>query len=186
MLRCLSAFVVIVTCFVCAAPAQAQRCWRWEMFWQGVRRDWKRNNCWPEPFLPADRLAVRAPFVLMVNNGWERQNLLADHHFEEAGPNLNEAGQIKARWIATQAPWHHRRLYVSRAETSQDTAARVAAVEAYVATVVQEGERPPVLESDLNAMGWPAAQVDAIDRQWQSSTPDPRLPAPQSSSSGSQ
>ena len=149
------------------------------------------------PRLEAEQLLARAlcccrsvcgpgPFVLMVHNGWERQNLLADHHFEEEAPKLNEAGRIKARWIATQAPRHHRALYVSRAETAEETVARVAAVQEYVAQVVPEGEKPAVIETDLDALGWPAAQVDSIDRQWQESTPAPRLPETQSSSVSAQ
>ena len=155
MLRCLLTFAVILTSFAYAGPAQAQDCWRWHAFWDSVARDWKRNNCWPEPFVRADRHAVRAPFVLMVKNGWERQNLLADHHFEEAAPTLNEAGRIKARWIATQAPRHHRILYVSRAETAEQTASRVAAVQECAAQVVPEGETPMVLQTDLEALGGP-------------------------------
>jgi hypothetical protein len=174
------------TSFACAGPAQAQDCWRWHAFWHSVARDWKRNNCWPEPFLPSDRYAVRAPFGTMVQNGWRRQNLLADHHFEEETPRLNEAGRIKARWIVTQAPAHHRILYVSRSENAEQTAARVAAVEEYVAQVALDGQPPQVLQTDLQALGWPAAYVDSIDRQWQESAPAPRLPEAQTGSGDGQ
>lgn len=186
MVRSVLAFVVIVTSFACAGPARAQECGRWHAFWYSVARDWKRNNCWPEPFVGADRYAVRAPFVSMVDNGWRRQNLLADHHFEEGAPKLNEAGRIKARWIVTQAPKHHRTIYVSRADSSEMTDARVAAVQEYAAQLVEEGQIPPVLQTDLEALGWPAARVDMIDRSWQESAPAPRLPEPESSSSSSQ
>ena len=186
MVRSVLALVIIVTSFACAGPAQAQDCWRWEAFWHSVARDWKRNNCWPEPFVAADRYAVRAPFVLMVDNGWRRQNLLADHHFEDGAPKLNKAGQIKARWIVTQAPKHHRTIYVSQADSSEMTDARVAAVQEYAAQLVDEGRIPPVLQTDLEALGWPAARVDMIDRSWQESAPAPRLPEPESSSSSSQ
>jgi hypothetical protein len=186
MVRSVLALVVIVTSFACAGPAQAQECWRWDAFWYSVARDWKRNNCWPEPFVRADRHSVRVPFVTMVDNGWRRQNLLADHHFEEEAPMLNEAGQIKARWIVTQAPSHHRTLYVSRSETSEETTARVAAVQEYVAQFVRDGETATVLQTDLQALGWPATRVDMIDRSWQESAPAPRLPEPQASSGGSQ
>ncbi len=186
MVRCLLAFAVIVTTFAYAGPAQAQNCWRWEVFWDSVARDWERNNCWPEPFIRADRYAVRAPFVLMVHNGWRRQNLLADHHFEEGTSVLNEAGRIRIRWIATQAPKHHRTIYLSRAENPEMTADRVAAVQEYLGQVVQQGDVPTVLETDLDAFGWPASRVDMIERQWQNSAPDPRLPEPAASSSGSQ
>ena len=112
--------------------------------------------------------------------------ILGEAEHKEEAPKLNEAGRIKARWIATRAPRHHRALYVSRAETAEETVARVAAVQEYVAQVVPEGEKPAVIETDLDALGWPAAQVDSIDRQWQESTPAPRLPETQSSSVSAQ
>ena len=39
------------------------------------------NHRWPYPYSYADQQAVRDPFVIMVQNGWRRQNLLADYHF---------------------------------------------------------------------------------------------------------
>src|SRR4029079_18252423 len=36
----------------------------WDRFWQ----DFYRNNSWPEPFLTADRIAVRTPFCIQADN----------------------------------------------------------------------------------------------------------------------
>lgn len=167
-----------------AAPIEAQSS-RMQIFWDSVVIDFQRNNCWPEPFVRPDRLSVRAPFVLMVNNGWRRQNMLADYHFEEGTNNLNEAGKLKIRWIMTEAPRHHRTIYVRRADTPETTAERLALVEQSAAQYVREGEHPMVLETTLDASGWPATRVDMIDRRWLDSTPDPRLPATQTGSSSS-
>ena len=96
----------------CTVPARAN--WIGEFFYC-MARDTKRRNCWPKPFVCPDRQAVRAPFVVMVNNGWRFQNMLGDHHFASDTGELNEAGRIKVRWILTQAPQQHRSVYVYKA-----------------------------------------------------------------------
>ena len=107
VVRSILACLVLLAVLAAAVPAEAQcsRFDRLEYMWYSVCRDFKRNNCWPEAFTPADRLATRAPFVLMVNNGWRRQNMLAEHHFEEGTATLNESGELKIRWTMTQAGW---------------------------------------------------------------------------------
>jgi hypothetical protein len=179
MLRRVLLCGVILAALGQAVPARAQQCsqcsW-WHAFWQSVARDWRRNNCWPDAFVGADRLAVRAPFVLMVKNGWRRQNLIADHHFEEGTAKLNNAGELRVRWIMTGAPPQHRTIYVRRADTPEDTAARVAAVEEYAGKFAEDGQSPTVLETNVSMSGWPAARVDMIDRRSLESAPDPRLP----------
>lgn len=174
--------LIVLAVFAQAVPAKAQQCSAWHAFWQSVARDWRRNNCWPEAFVGPDRLAVRAPFVVMVNNGWRRQNLLGDHHFEEGTTDLNQSGKLKVRWIMTQAPPQHRTIYVRRADKPEDTAARIAAIQEYGGRFAEDGQLPAVLETNLDPTGWPAAYVDMIDRKALDSAPAPQLP--QSSGGG--
>ncbi|MFH1918558.1 MAG: hypothetical protein ABIP48_01545 [Planctomycetota bacterium] len=183
MVRCVSVSLILLAGLAYASPAEAQAV---QDFWHSVIRDAKRNNCWPEAFLPADRLAVRAPFALMVRNGWRRQNMLADHHFQVGGNTLNEAGELKVRWIMTEAPRHHRDIYVHRAPTPEATVARIEAVQEVALQFAGEGQLPNVLETSLDAAGWPATRVDMIDKRWVESAPDPRLPETGSSSDDSQ
>ena len=63
--------------------------------------------------------------ALMVSNGWRKQNMLADHHFADESGVLTEAGRMKVRWILTEAPRHHRTIYVHRDEDAEVTAARI-------------------------------------------------------------
>jgi hypothetical protein len=169
-----------------AVPAEAQCGACWQAFWQSVARDWRRNNCWPEAFLGPDRQAVRSPFVIMVKNGWRRQNLVADHHFEEGTATLNQSGELKVRWVMTQAPRQHRTIYVRQARTPDDTAARIAAVTEFATQFAEEGQSPTVVETNVDPSGWPAARVDMIDRKWHDSTPEPRLPEADSGGEPSQ
>jgi len=182
--RVLMGLVVLVVVFQ-AAPADAQQCSAWHAFWQSVARDWRRNNCWPEAFLGPDRLAVRAPFVVMVENGWRRQNLLSNHHFEEEATTLNQAGKLKVRWIMTQAPKQHRTIYVRRADAPEDTAARIAGVQEYGVQFAEDGQLPEVRETNLDTTGWPAAEVDMIHRKAVDTAPDPRLPKDSGGGEGS-
>jgi hypothetical protein len=169
--------LVVLAGLAWSIPAEAQQCCSWiQTFCHNVARDWKRNNCWPEAFVPADRLSVRAPFVVMVNNGWRRQNLLADHHFAEETADLNEAGKLKVHWIMTQAPKQHRTIYVHQSRKPEETAARIASVQEYAVEFAEQGQFPNVLATHLDPAGLPAARVDMIDRRWLESSPDPRLP----------
>ena len=108
----------------------------------GMAKDTKRRNCWPEPFVNADRVAARAPFATMVANGWRRQNMLGEAHFDAATGQLTEAGQLKVRWILTVAPQQHRIIYVHGAKTEEETAARLVVVQ-QVAGQIAPNNMPP-------------------------------------------
>jgi hypothetical protein len=150
--------------------------------WNSVVRDVKRRQCWPEPFVAPDRAAVRAPFVIQVANGWRRQNMLGEFHFKPGTQELTEAGQLKVRWILTVCPQQHRIIYVHVADSEEETAARIAMVQQWSAKI--SPNVPPILSTTIPDEGWPADEVDAIGRKFQSSMPAPRLPASQNSTSG--
>lgn len=178
--RCVSMVVIMLVGLATAVPVQAQSlCDSFRAFADSVVRDFKRNNCWPEPFVRPDRQAVRAPFGVMVHNGWRRQNMLGDHHFKEQSAALNEAGEIKVRWIMTQAPPHHRTIYVHRGNTADETSARVEAVQQVAMGFAEGDQLPAVAVTNIDATGWPATNVDMIQRAWVQSSPEPRLPTPQ-------
>jgi hypothetical protein len=149
-----------------------------------IARDVKRRQCWPEPFNAPDRAAVRAPFAIQVANGWRRQNMLGEFHFEQNSGQLTEAGRLKVRWILTVAPQQHRLIYVHTSDRPEETAARIAAVQ-QLAGKITPNNVPPVLPTSISDEGWPADQVDMIGRKFQASTPAPRLPPPAGSGSSS-
>ena len=174
MARSVSITALALVSLICATPAEADwvaNCLR------HVARETKRRNCWPDPFVCPDRYAVRAPFAEMVSNGWERQNMLGDHHFAAEDSELTEAAQLKIRWILTEAPPQHRTIYVHRADTAEETAVRIDGVRQFAAGLLPPGAQPLVLETSISDRGWPASQVDLIGRKYEASTPDPRLPA---------
>ena len=158
----------------------------WTEFWGGVHDGWHRNNAWPEPFIYQDRETVAAPFGAMINKGWERQNLLSEYHFEDGAHALvlNQAGQLKVRWILTQAPQSQRIIYVQRGTSPAQTQARMLLVQQAAVAVVGPGESPSIAVSNMDASGWSAENVDAIYRKAALSRPDPRLPKPQGDSGG--
>ena len=149
-----------------------------------VRSGYHTNVQWPWPYVCPDRIAVREPFCLMVNNGWRRENLLGAHHFNPETNQLNAAGQLRVQWILTQAPPDRRDIFVERSLDPQINAKRQAAVREYGAKVAMDGRVPLVAETFIASEGRPAAVVDATNVKFQQAMPAPVLPAAQSTTSG--
>lgn len=181
MLRLASALLLVVVCLGAAQPAKAQ--W-FETFCERFKRDYHRNKMWPEPFLQADRQATMAPFAIQVANGWRHQNLISDYHFQDGTNQLTLAGEIKLRYILTQMPPARRTVFVQQGLSADVTQARLAAVEQASTSMVPPGQVAQVVETNLPNDGWSAEDIDAITRKFNSSRPDPRLPAGGMSSGG--
>ncbi|MCE9551996.1 MAG: hypothetical protein K8T91_01275 [Planctomycetes bacterium] len=147
-----------------------------DKFFEDVDKGYHRNKYWPEPFIMQDRAFVAAPFVVMTQKGWEEQNLLGENYFKKETGELNESGQLKVRWIMTQAPLGFRTVYIERANSPQGTADRMDATRRFADRIAIGGEVPDVRESNMMVNGWPAEYSDMIITKFQQSTPDPRLP----------
>jgi len=146
-----------------------------------IFRDTVELQRWPQPYACWDNQAARACYPIMIQNGWRRQNLLADHDFNADGNALSPAGEHKVRWILTQAPLQHRTIFVRKAETADQTATRIAAVRDYAAKVAPDGGPASILETHLNPLdypvGWPGSKDTSLLRKFQSSmTGSPYLP----------
>lgn len=141
-----------------------------------IKHGYRRNELWPWPFVCPDRLAVREPLCIMVHNGWRRQNLLGAHHFNAKGDQLNTAGELRVRWIMTQAPPERRTIFVERAVEPHQTAQRLAVVRDYAAQVCIDGTLPQVTETHLVSEGRPAAIVDVTNTKFHETMPPPKLP----------
>jgi hypothetical protein len=142
-----------------------------------VKRGYRQNKVWPWPYVCADRLAVREPFCIMINNGWRRQNLLGPHHFTENSDKLTSAGELRIRWIMTQAPGERRTIFIERDVNPAVTAERLAIARNYAAQVTTDGQLAQVMETHLISEGRPASVVDATNVRFQESLPPPTLPA---------
>lgn len=163
----------------CASQVSADFCGG---IFTSVNKDIKRRQCWPDPFAGADRSATRSPFATMVANGWRRQNMLGEFYFQPNTGELTDAGKQKVRWILTVGPQQHRVVYVHTGVSEQETAARIAAVQE-MASQIAPNNMPPVLPTSISDQGWPAGEVDAINRKYMGSTPVPRLGPPSSGGS---
>ncbi len=149
-----------------------------------VKRGYRQNVAWPWPYVCPDRIAVRQPFCQMVENGWRRQNLLGPHHFDPESGKLTSSGELRLRWIMTQAPENRRGIFVERSIDENVTAARLATVRDYATQVAINGAVPEINETYLMAEGRPASVVDATNVRFQESTPPPVLPAASVNSTG--
>ncbi len=154
-------------------------------FCHSCNDDIQRRNCWPEPYLSADREAAQAPFCAMIAKGWERQNMLVDQHFEEGNTRLNEAGRLKVRWILFQAPTPHRAIYVHQTIDNQTTALRVDAVQQLVVQAGVDPSSVPILVTTLDPADNPADRIDIVTRKFRDMAPPPLLPKGGGSDSGS-
>lgn len=182
---------IVLTCMVQATPAQAQ-CYQTQTCGhdclEQFARDFAERNQWPYPYVCPDRESVRAPFALMVQNGWRRQNMLTEEHFKDGSAELTEAGRLKVQWIMTDVPLPHRMIFIRRADTVEKTSTRIQTVQKLAARLSTDGAAPVVSETTISPAGWPADRVDAISRKFQTSIPAPELPKsgdPASGGSGS-
>jgi hypothetical protein len=164
---------LLLTLAAVAAPSQA---YAGEWF-SWMRRDCRRNNCWPQPFNVPDRMAVRSPFEVMIRNGWQVQNTLSDEHFDPETGELIGAGELKARDILIEHPPGHRQIYVLRGKNPQDTANRQRSVAEFAQRVLHPGESPQISESYVRPRGWSAEYINNIGARYNASAPDPRLPS---------
>jgi hypothetical protein len=141
-----------------------------------VKHGYHANADWPWPYVCPDRVAVREPFALMVNNGWRRQNLLGPHHFKSP-TELTTAGELRVHWVMTQAPLERRTIFIERDLAPEVTEQRLATVREYATRVVLDGQMPQVADTHLVSEGRPASMVDATNVRFQESMPPPVLPA---------
>lgn len=146
-------------------------------FPESIVVDFCRRNCWPRPFDSGDRHLTRAPFVGMVCRGWELQNMIADHHFDEVTGQLTEAGRLKVRWIMMEAPVQHRVVFVHRAINPVDTATRLAAVREATLQIGPQGIEIPIYETGAATPSWSADRIDITSQKFIKAMPDPKLPA---------
>ena len=147
----------------------------WNDFWHRVGVDFHRNNAWPEPFLSADREVTREYFRIQVNNGWRMQNTIGRWFFDEETNQINQAGEIKLRQVATQSPVHRRTVFVLMGQTPDVTAKRVESVQQTLAKILPEGPVPQVLLTDVELEGGQGAYYDRVNSAYNSSIPAPRL-----------
>lgn len=152
-----------------------------------VKQGYYENRMWPWPYTCPDRIAVREPFCIMVNNGWRRQNLIGAHYFNPETNKLTTAGELRVQWIMTQAPPDRRSIFVERTLDPQLNAEHLAVVREYATKVSMDGRPPQIEETYMVSEGRPASVVDATNVKFLQSMPAPVLPAagPGTSSSSS-
>lgn len=148
------------------------------------KRTYRANQMWPWPYQCPDRVAVREPFGVMVNNGWRRQNLLGAHHFNPDTNQLTTAGELRVQSIMTQTPVDRRSIFIERSLDSDANTTRLAAVRDYATRVSTDGRMPAVEETFLISEGRPAAVVDATNVKFMQAMPAPVLPDATSTNTG--
>ncbi|TWT95981.1 hypothetical protein Pla108_30590 [Botrimarina colliarenosi] len=166
--------LLAVAALAAAVPADA--------FWLGefycyLEQRRAEQNAWPAQYVEQDRRNAAAPFDIMIENGWRRQNLLGSHHFNEDCTQLTQAGRLRVQWILTQAPPEHRQPFIERSLDEQTTQNRIATVNDFAMQVVRDGSSITAQETHLTSDGRPAVTVDFVNTQFRENMPTPTLPA---------
>jgi hypothetical protein len=147
-----------------------------KQFCANCKRDFHRNNCWPSPFVQAERARVQRPLELMTLNGWQQQNLLGAYYFDSESGELTTAGELKVHRVLTQSPPAFRTVFVERGSNPEVTAARTDTVRQWATGHLADSVVVDVRESNMIAHGWSAAYVDMINTKYQHTLPDPTWP----------
>ncbi|MCA9099529.1 MAG: hypothetical protein R3C10_14985 [Pirellulales bacterium] len=147
--------------------------------YDSICRGYEMNRDWPEPYYHEDKQAVREPFAIMIAKGWRQQNTLGSHHFQENSAELTEAGRMRIFWIANHANEPYRTVFVEQAGDPAATEERLDSVRSYIDSLTLDASPPQVVETSDGVRGWPADRIDSIERQWDKSMPNPRLPSRQ-------
>lgn len=92
-------------------------------------RSHQRSHCWPYPSNLMDQQAVREPFRLMIERGWQSQNTIRSEHFESGAEKLNAYGRRHVQWVLSRRPETRRVLFVEPGQSARQTARRLAAVQ---------------------------------------------------------
>jgi hypothetical protein len=161
------------------APATAEAGNWFSNQYNGWCAHYRYNRDWPEQHLDHDRAAARAPFAMMVANGWRSQNTISNYHFDDYSGELNDTGKLKVRAILTQTPPQYRSLYVLRADSPELTDARVRAVQDHAQMLMRGEGAPPVLVSDKEPFGASGEYVNGVSTRALENAVPPVLPAVQ-------
>ncbi len=158
------------------ASASAQGNW-FKCIYHDIHSGFHTNNMWPEPYVEPARRAVREPFAVMYARGWQRQNLLGEHHFEEDQTRLTDAGKLRVKAILANSPQQHRTVFVEKGMNREITNSRIDAIQQAIVDLQTDGPLPAVMASDMTVEGWSSEYVDAVGRKYYQSIPQPRLPS---------
>jgi hypothetical protein len=182
MSRIATALLFTAVSFSAAADVQAG--W-FRSTCDDIHAGWHTSNMWPQPYIAPERRAVKEPIAIMQARGWQRNNLLGEHHFEEDQKRLTPAGVLRVKAILVNSPPQYRTVYVEKGRNRSITDSRIDAIQQAVVELQTDGPLPAVLASDLIVEGWSSEYADGVNRRYYQSMPQPRLPSAAGASTSS-
>jgi len=144
---------------------------------QLFRSGYDANVQWPRHYIPPARRSICATYDAMISNGWRRQNLLGEYHFNQDTDELTNAGKLKVNWILSQAPVQRRNVFVQRGSEELQTTARIASVHDYAGNMSPSVGQVDVNDTHIVAEGHPAGSVDSVFVGYEANRLPPVLPA---------
>ncbi len=173
MARKLLSTVAIVFSLLVAMPTGAF--WL-DAFYCELENGRRENSEWPKRYVAQDRMNAHAPFDVMIENGWRKQNLLGRHHFNEDCTKLTEAGKLRVQWILTQPPVQHRQVFIERSLQEELTQTRIETANQFAAKVLRDGSQASIQETHIVSDGRPATTVNFVNTTFRENMPVPALP----------
>ena len=137
---------------------------------------YRHNNLWPQYYLDMDRQRARSPFDQMVRNGWRRQNLVGEHHFNDDSTQLTESGKLRIKWILTQAPEQYRQIFVEQSLKTTRNVRRMQLVKDFANQIEGDASATMISSTHIISEGRPAPVVDYVNTAFQENMPVPQLP----------
>lgn len=174
-MRCFCRTLILTIAALAPTVAFAADTW-WAGTWKGWKREFHHNNVWPEQYLDHDRSVARAPFEMMVANGWRLQNTISSYHFNEQTGELNETGRLKLKSILFETPAAYRSIYILRADDPRMTAARVKSVQEQGLGLLQGELLPPMMITSTDPRGARGDWTNGVHQRFIESAPPPVLP----------
>ncbi|MDA8697238.1 hypothetical protein N9M41_02090 [Rhodopirellula sp.] len=161
------------TALICGSdPASAD----WKSFWHQIHVGFHKNNDWPQPFQQADVHDVQKPFEIMKSNGWRLHNTIGNDLFRPGDGSLLSAGHRRLHWIATQAPESRRQVFIMRANTIEETQARIEAVTIAIESFGSDSITPQIFVTETSPPTISGSWATKINRDWMDHMAAPKLP----------
>jgi hypothetical protein len=99
---------------------------------------------WPWPYVCQDRMLVQATTHTQIENGWIAATTFYDYHFDAETHALNSAGRRHLEYLLIHVPEEFRKAYVSSTFAPQQSDARVASVQAEIASLLGDAHSVPI------------------------------------------
>lgn len=133
------------------------------------------EHYWPLPYSCQDRESVGIFMETQTALGWQEETTVYDRHFDSGTEQLTRSGELHLEYILYVVPPERRAVYIQSTHDPVLDGIRTESVNGAMARLSPGGCEVQVSIRDCQQFGRPAAEVQEINTQYNSTTPSPRL-----------